>query len=69
MWYIFFTSILCMITAGFFENAPIGWKVVIVILTAITEIMLLYNDTQQEKLQDRVKTLENKLEKLVGEDK
>ena len=62
-----FTSILCTVTAGFFENAPIGWKIVLIILTTITTIMLLYKENQEEKLQDRVKTLENKVEELVGE--
>lgn len=65
---ILFTSMLCMATAGFFENAPLGWKVVICILFLVTEIKLLYEEYLQEKLQDRVKTLEKKLKELVGED-
>ena len=57
-----------MVAAGHFENAPLGWKIVIVILFSIAQAGLLYNEHLQEKLQDRVKTLEKKLEELVGED-
>lgn len=69
MWNILFTFMLCMAAAGAFDNAPNVWKVAIAILMAIIEGMLLYKEYQQEKLQDRVKILENRVKEMVGEDK
>lgn len=72
MWNIIFTALFSMVAAGLFNNAPIGWKIMFFILVFIAQVMLIRNDWSQEKLQDQIKTLENKiekLEKLVGEDK
>lgn len=70
MWNIIFTVLFSMAAAGLFDNAPIGWEIIISILMSTAAIILMYEDRKQEKLQDQVKSLENKmeqLEKLVGE--
>ena len=67
MWNILFTLILCLTAAGNFENTSIGFKVAIVILTIIIQAMLLYQEWQQERLQERVKNLEKRLKELVGD--
>ena len=69
MWNIIFTALFSMTAAGQFDNAPIGWKITLAFLALVTQAIIMYQDYQQEKLQDRVKSLENKIEKLVGEDK
>ena len=72
MWNIIFTVLFSMVAAGYFENAPIGWKITLTTLVFVAQVMLTRNDWLQEKLQDQVKSLESKvkqLEKMVGEDK
>lgn len=63
-----FTLTLCLAAAGAFNNVPNVWKVVIGILMAIIEGMLLYKEHQQEKLQDRVKILENRVKEMAGDE-
>lgn len=64
MWNIIFTVLFSMVAAGLFDNAPIGWKITLAILVFVAQVMLMCNDWSQEKLQDRTKSLEKKLEQL-----
>ena len=64
MWNIIFTVLFSMVAAGLFENAPIGWKITLIVLVFIAQVMLVRNDWSLEKLQDQTKNLEKKIEQL-----
>ena len=69
MWNIIFTALFSMVAAGLFDNAPIGWKIILFIGVFISQVMLVRQDYQQEKLQDQVKSLESKVKELEGDNK
>ena len=69
MWNIIFTALFSMVAAGLFDNAPIGWKIILFIGVFISQVMLVRQEYQQEKLQDQVKSLESKVKELEGDNK
>ena len=61
---IIFTVLCSMTTVGLFNNAPIVWRIILIIFSVALQIILILKEQQQEELQHRVKTLENKVKEL-----